>query len=74
MTTDLGSLGGDGGYSDAYGINDQTQIVGVSSSTGRDRGFLWQSGNMIDLGDLSGGTGNTDAYAINNNGQVAGES
>ncbi len=73
VTTDLGSLGGSGGYSDAYAINDNTQVTGVSNNTGRDRGFLWQNGTMIDIGDLNGGTGNTRAYAINNLGQIAGE-
>jgi len=72
-TIDLGSLEGFGGYSCAYGINDHTQIVGVSSIDGRNRGFLWQEGSMIDIGDLVGGMGNTRAYRINRSGQVVGE-
>lgn len=71
---DLGSLEGSGGYSCAYGINDNTQVVGVSVFSGANRGFLWEGGVMTDLGDLAEGTGNTRAYAINNLGQVVGES
>lgn len=75
--TDLGSLAGSNDYSDAYGINDHTQIVGYSTipnSSGRDRAFLWQNGAMTDLGDLYGGSASAWAYSINNSGQVVGDS
>jgi probable HAF family extracellular repeat protein len=49
---DLGTLGGAG--SEAHGINDLGQIVGVAqTSDGLARPFLWQDGVMQDLGTLS---------------------
>lgn len=68
---DLGSLGGTPDYSNAYGINDLTQVVGGISPA---RGVLWENGTMTDLGDLPGGPERTRAYDINNLGQVVGES
>ncbi|OHB73136.1 MAG: hypothetical protein A2V70_18525 [Planctomycetes bacterium RBG_13_63_9] len=67
--SDLGSLEG-GSYSCAYGINDNTQVVGTSVLNG----FLWQNGQMSDLGDLVGGLGRTLAFAVNNLSQVVGYS
>jgi probable HAF family extracellular repeat protein len=49
---DLGTLGGAG--SEAHGINDLGQIVGVAqTSDGLARPFLWHEGVMQDLGTLS---------------------
>jgi probable HAF family extracellular repeat protein len=60
---------------DAYGINDNQQIVGRGhlGSGGVVHAFLWQIGGGVptDLGVLKGGT-ESYANAINANGQVAG--
>jgi probable HAF family extracellular repeat protein len=75
---DLGTLGGTG--SNGYGINDNGQVTGQSSTTGGTlRAFLWTpttpngaSGSMIDLGTL-GGTYYSVGWGINASGQVTGE-
>jgi probable HAF family extracellular repeat protein len=69
--TDLGSLGG--GYSCAYGINNNGQIVGESSTpSGQRHAFLYSGGRMTDLGTLGGDR--SCAYGINDLGQIVGES
>jgi probable HAF family extracellular repeat protein len=72
---DLGTLGG--GFSDAFGINNDAsliQVVGRSTRTdGFVHAFFWTSpGPMIDLGTFGGG--NSYAWDINNHGQIAGSS
>jgi len=77
VMTDLGRFGGTPDYSNAYGINDFTQVVGHISYTAEDaaRGVLWEDNNtMTDLGDLPGDPEETRAYDINNLGQVVGNS
>jgi probable HAF family extracellular repeat protein len=65
----LGSLGGT--YNIAYGINDNGQIVGVSSTSGGSyHAFSYSNGAMSDLGTF-GGLGSC-AYGINNAGQIVG--
>jgi len=53
--TDLGTLPG-GAYSQALGVNDNGQVVGLSqTSSGAEHAFLYQPGTgMVDLGTLSG--------------------
>lgn len=72
---DLGFLGQGTplNYSEAYGINDLTHVVGLSVDGSLNRGFLWRNGQMIDLGALSAQVV-SEAYAINNTGLIAGKS
>ena len=71
---DLGFLEGASlNYSEAYGLNDLTHVVGVSAVALGNRGFLWRNGQMIDLGALSG-QAVSEAYAINNTGLIVGKS
>jgi probable HAF family extracellular repeat protein len=62
IAQDLGSLHASEG-SEAYGINDKTQVVGRSGN----HAFLWHNGTMTDLGAGS-------AYNVNNGGAVVGDS
>ena len=41
-------------YSEAYGVNDLSHVVGNSAVGSAIHGFLWRNGQMIDLGALSG--------------------
>ncbi len=73
VMTDLGTLGG--GHSEAHGINDSGEVVGLSSFDIFDieHAFLYRDGHMQDLGTISGfpddSSGATD---INNRGDVVG--
>jgi probable HAF family extracellular repeat protein len=72
---DLGDLPGGSDYSEALGINDSGQVVGLSVATTGPRAFLWSSGTGIqDLGDLPGGSDQSAANGINDSGQVVGSS
>jgi probable HAF family extracellular repeat protein len=72
---DLGFLGAGTplNYSEAFGVNDVSHVVGTSALGSQLRGFLWRNGQMIDLGALSGQSA-SEACAINNNGLIAGKS
>lgn len=75
---DLGTLGGMGYYdkSEAFGINDNEQVVGwayiASGSYGYYHAFLYSGGAMQDLGTLGGGQ--SQAFGINDRGHVVGYS
>jgi probable HAF family extracellular repeat protein len=66
---DLGFLGQGNplNYSEAYGVNDLSHVVGNSAVGSAIHGFLWRNGQMTDLGV-------SDAKAINNTGLIAGRS
>jgi len=68
--TDLGTLPGEY-YSEAYGLNNSGQVVGISFEGGNGiSAFLYSDGVMSDLGTLGGYL--SYAYGINNGGQVVG--
>ncbi len=71
---DLGTLGGSG--SEARGVNNLGQIVGMSGVAGEANGhaFLYKGGNMQDLGDLGSGVPGVASWAqgINDSSQVVG--
>src|SRR3990172_6713567 len=50
--TDLGTLGGS--WNQGTGINENSQVVGVSQSSTYSYAFLWDDGTMTNLGDLGG--------------------
>jgi probable HAF family extracellular repeat protein len=72
-TCDLGTLA-PGDVSEALGVNDWGQVVGVSLPSGH--AFLWQNGIMTDLNSLVvPGTTNlilTDAQDVNDLGEITG--
>lgn len=69
--TDIGSLPGSTA-SQAFGINDNGQVVGNSSIAGGfTRGFLYDHGTMTDLGALADDL-SSSAYDINNSRQIVG--
>jgi probable HAF family extracellular repeat protein len=72
---DLGFLGPGTplNYSEAYGVNDLSHVVGNGAIGSFIHGFLWRSGQMTDLGALSGQVV-SEARAINNTGLIAGKS
>ena len=74
---DLGTLPGDA-ISEALGINEQGQVVGVSYSAGftNPRAFIWQNGVMTDLNTLI--PSNSSLYLqvgqeINDLGEIVGD-
>lgn len=71
----LGFLYPDHVLSEAFGINDDRQVVGLSCSDAECRAFLWQDGVMADLNVLAGipdGELLTHGMDINNRGEITG--
>jgi probable HAF family extracellular repeat protein len=66
--TDLGTLARN--YSIAYDVNNNGQIVGVSSAPGGYHAFLYSGGTMTDLGTLGGKL--RAARGINDDCQIVG--
>ncbi len=72
LQTDLGFMGG-GHFSEAYGINDAGDVVGVAAvASTNQHAFLWQNGQYTDLSTWSGGGASSIAYGINNLGVIVG--
>ena len=72
---DLGTLGGNGDDSAAFGVNSSDQVVGQANAApgAPDQAFLWSaSTGMVDLGNLGGAS--SFATAINASAEVAGQS
>jgi probable HAF family extracellular repeat protein len=70
VMVDLGNLAGMT-YSEAWGINDNEQIVGRAYDLqGHQQAFLWQGGKMTPI-DFAGFNGSL-AAGINNRGQIVG--
>lgn len=75
---DLGVLRDGDTISQALGVNDHGQVVGLSCGSNGCHGFLWQDGKMMDLNDpgliASDHAGViTDAQDINDLGQITGQ-
>jgi probable HAF family extracellular repeat protein len=75
---DLGTLPGDA-FSQALGINNWRQVVGISCTAGfaNCRGFVWQNGIMTDLNSLVAPGYSDQIYAagdINDLGRITGQS
>ena len=69
--TDLGFSGGN--ESQAWGINDAGQVVGIGYVTPSIlHGYVWENGTTVDLGTLGGNL--SRAISINNSGQIVGYS
>lgn len=70
--SDIGFMGG-GHFSEAYGINDAGDVVGVAAIANTNtHAFLWMDGQLTDLSTWSGGGASSIAYAINNHGEIVG--
>jgi probable HAF family extracellular repeat protein len=72
--SDIGTLAGDA-FSEAFAINSQRQVVGVSfGGASGSRAFLWQNGAMTNLNDLADIEPDVllSAQDINDAGQITG--
>jgi probable HAF family extracellular repeat protein len=69
----LGSLGGPGPFCNAMGINENSDVVGASSTGTDTHAFIYTGGAMYDLNNLIAPTtiALTQATGINNLGQIS---
>ena len=73
VMTDLGSLAGPAGESDATGIAPNGVVVGSSRMpNGRVHAVRWVHGVATDLGTLIGDSGSSRAHAVNQAGEIVG--
>ena len=71
--TDLGSLGG--GDTQAFDLNDSTQVVGYSRTGSlQSRAFLWADGQMVNLGVVNADDFQSAAVDLNELGHAVGTS
>lgn len=71
----LGALPGDNNISQAFSINENSQIVGLSSSSQGNRAVIWQNGVITDLNNLiptNSGWLLNQATGINDGGYIVG--
>lgn len=73
--TDMGVLYPGDDMSQALGINNRDQVVGISCGDNGCKGFFWQDGEMTDLDTLAPGYLGTiiDAQDINDLGEITGQ-
>jgi probable HAF family extracellular repeat protein len=70
----LGDLDGGSSYSEAWTINDSSEVAGFSSTSLNTHAFVYSGGTMYDLGTLSGNSADfSEAFGINSSGQVVGD-
>ena len=70
---DIGTLGGP--YSEALGLNNRGQVVGVASTADSLHGFVWRRGVLVDLGvAATGGPNGSRATDVNAHGLIVGGS
>ncbi len=71
--TDLGTLAGRVGFSQAYGINNSGQITGWTDVVNGENAFLYSGGVMTDLGNLGPSyRPQSFGHAINASGEITG--
>jgi probable HAF family extracellular repeat protein len=72
LANDLGFMSG-GIFSDAYGINNLGDVVGVAAIANTNQhAFLWKNGQYTDLSLWPGGGASSRAHAINDAGVIVG--
>ena len=73
VITDLGVIGGSNQSSNAFGINDADQVVGITDTSAGFRAFIWEARVMAELAARAN-LAESDAFDINDRGQVVGVS
>jgi uncharacterized membrane protein len=72
QVTDLGNFGGNPEIgTNAYGLNESTEVVGFSSTPGPAQAFVWDAGVMTNL-ERAGSERTSVAFDINEQGHIVG--